>query len=68
MTSVLIVVSAADGWTLNDGSSHPTGYWGEELAEPGAPEGYMPHAVDPVSAARLWEWSEREVGQAAIGR
>ena len=34
MTSVLIVVSAADGWTLNDGSSHPTGYWGEELAEP----------------------------------
>ena len=40
---------------------------GEELAEPGAPEGYMPHAVDPVSAARLWEWSEREVGQAAIG-
>src|SRR3984957_21214846 len=34
MTSVLIVVSAADGWTLNDGSSHPPGYWGEELAEP----------------------------------
>src|SRR3984893_2739261 len=34
MTSVLIVVSAADGWTLNDGSRHPTGYWGEELAEP----------------------------------
>ena len=34
MTSVLIVVSAADGWTLNDGSSHPTGYWAEELAEP----------------------------------
>jgi putative intracellular protease/amidase len=34
MTSVLIVVSAADRWTLNDGSGHPTGYWAEELAEP----------------------------------
>jgi putative intracellular protease/amidase len=34
MTSVLIVVSAADRWTLNDGTGHPTGYWAEELAEP----------------------------------
>jgi putative intracellular protease/amidase len=34
MTSVLIVVSAADHWTLNDDSAHPTGYWAEELAEP----------------------------------
>ena len=34
MTSVLIVVSAANRWTLNDGTSHPTGYWAEELAEP----------------------------------
>ncbi|BBX63631.1 hypothetical protein MSAS_28050 [Mycobacterium saskatchewanense] len=34
MTSVLIVVSAADHWTLNDGSRHPTGYWAEELVEP----------------------------------
>ena len=34
MTSVLIVVSAADRWTLKDGTSHRTGYWGEELAEP----------------------------------
>jgi putative intracellular protease/amidase len=34
MTSVLIVVSAADRWTLNDGTSHQTGYWAEELAEP----------------------------------
>jgi putative intracellular protease/amidase len=34
MTSVLIVVSAADRWTLDDGSSHPSGYWAEELAEP----------------------------------
>ncbi|HEX4558876.1 MAG TPA: DJ-1/PfpI family protein [Mycobacterium sp.] len=34
MTSVLIVVSAANHWTLNDGTSHLTGYWAEELAQP----------------------------------
>ncbi|MCW2855533.1 MAG: hypothetical protein JWR52_1148 [Marmoricola sp.] len=34
MTSVLIVVSAADSWTLKDGSKHPTGYWAEELVQP----------------------------------
>lgn len=34
MTSVLIVVSAADHWTLKDGTLHPTGFWAEELAEP----------------------------------
>ena len=34
MSKVLFVVSAADHWTLADGSSHPTGYWAEELAEP----------------------------------
>lgn len=34
MTSVLFVVSAADGWTQKDGSVYPTGYWAEELAVP----------------------------------
>jgi len=34
MTSVLMVLSAADQWTLRDGSSHPTGVWAEELVEP----------------------------------
>lgn len=34
MTSVLFVVSAADHWTLNDGTLHPTGYWAEELVAP----------------------------------
>lgn len=34
MTNVLFVVSAADHWTLKDGSEHPTGFWAEELAEP----------------------------------
>lgn len=34
MTRVLFVVTAATGWTLKDGTVHPTGYWAEELAEP----------------------------------
>lgn len=34
MTTVLFIVSAADTWTLSDGTEHPTGYWAEELAEP----------------------------------
>lgn len=34
MTSALFVVSAADHWTLNDGTQHPTGYWAEELVAP----------------------------------
>lgn len=31
---VLFVVTAATGWTLKDGTVHPTGFWGEELAVP----------------------------------
>ena len=34
MTSVLMVVSAATGWTLADGTVHPTGFWAEEFVEP----------------------------------
>ncbi|WP_104178339.1 type 1 glutamine amidotransferase domain-containing protein [Cryobacterium sp. Y50] len=34
MTHVLFVVSAANHWTLTDGTLHPTGYWAEELAQP----------------------------------
>ena len=34
MTSVLFVVSAAAGWTLKDGTVHPTGFWAEELVTP----------------------------------
>ncbi len=34
MTSVLFVVTAADRWTLKDGTIHPSGFWGEELAVP----------------------------------
>jgi putative intracellular protease/amidase len=31
---VLFVLTAADRWTLADGSTHPTGYWAEEVAVP----------------------------------
>lgn len=34
MTRVLMVISAADRWTLNDGTVHRSGYWAEEVAEP----------------------------------
>ena len=34
MPRVLFVISAADRWTLADGSTHPTGYWAEEVATP----------------------------------
>ncbi|MFT4050543.1 MAG: type 1 glutamine amidotransferase domain-containing protein, partial [Solirubrobacterales bacterium] len=32
--SVLMVVSAADRWTLYDGEIHPSGFWAEEVAVP----------------------------------
>lgn len=34
MKSVLFIITAATGWTLKDGTVHPTGYWAEEVAEP----------------------------------
>lgn len=34
MPSVLIIASASDHWTLNDGTKHPTGVWAEELLAP----------------------------------
>jgi aldehyde dehydrogenase (NAD+) len=34
MTAVLFVVTGATHWTLADGTTHPTGFWAEELVEP----------------------------------
>jgi putative intracellular protease/amidase len=61
MAKILMVVSAADRLTLADGTTHPTGYWAEEVAvshrilrEAGmevdiaTPGGLRP-TVDPVS-------------------
>ncbi|MFJ6096816.1 type 1 glutamine amidotransferase domain-containing protein [Williamsia muralis] len=34
MAKVLFVMTAADHWTLKDGSKHPTGFWAEEFVAP----------------------------------
>jgi putative intracellular protease/amidase len=34
MPNLLLVLTGADRWTLNDDSTHPTGFWAEELAAP----------------------------------
>jgi putative intracellular protease/amidase/uncharacterized protein (DUF2267 family) len=34
MPALLVVITGADQWTLNDGSAHPTGFWAEELIAP----------------------------------
>ena len=61
MAKILMVVSAADRLTLADGTTHPTGYWAEEVAvshrvlrDAGvdvdiATPGGVPPTVDPIS-------------------
>jgi putative intracellular protease/amidase len=61
MSTVLMVVTAADSLTLADGSSHPTGFWAEEVAASHeilttagvqvriATPGGRPAVVDPIS-------------------
>ncbi len=34
MTTILLVLSGSDHWTLTDGTRHPTGYWAEEFVVP----------------------------------
>ena len=34
MANVLMILSAADHWTLKDGTQHPTGFWAEEFVTP----------------------------------
>ena len=34
MPSLLLVLTGADQWTLDDGTHQPTGFWAEELTEP----------------------------------
>jgi putative intracellular protease/amidase len=63
MTSVLMVLTGADTWTMKDGSPHPTGFWMEEFMRPhktfaeagfevsiATPQGRTP-TVDPLSLA-----------------
>lgn len=61
MTSVLMVLTGADVWTMKNGTPHPTGFWSEEFTAPhqaftgagldisvATPRGRAP-AVDPLS-------------------
>ncbi|MEU4149206.1 type 1 glutamine amidotransferase domain-containing protein [Streptomyces sp. NPDC026659] len=61
MAKILMIISAADTLTLADGTSHPTGYWAEEVAashrvltgaghqvDIATPGGVRP-TVDPIS-------------------
>lgn len=34
MPRILLILSASDHWTLKDGTSHPTGFWAEEVVVP----------------------------------
>ncbi len=34
MPKILVALTGADHWTLNDGTKHPTGFWAEELLSP----------------------------------
>ena len=63
MTSVLIVLTGSDVWTMKNGTPHPTGFWAEEFVKPhrtftgagfdisiATPHGRTP-VVDPLSLA-----------------
>lgn len=63
MTSVLIVLTGSDVWTMKNGTPHPTGFWAEEFVKPhktftgagfdvsiATPQGRTP-VVDPLSLA-----------------
>jgi len=63
MTSVLMILTGSDVWTMKDGTPHPTGFWMEEFVRPhktfsdvgfdvsiATPQGRVP-TVDPLSLA-----------------
>lgn len=63
MARILLVLSGADHWTLNDGSKHPSGFWVESVVAPhralreaghevllGTPGGVTP-TIDQLSLA-----------------
>jgi putative intracellular protease/amidase len=45
MSKVLFVMTAADQWTLADGTKHPTGFWAEEVVVPYAALSAAGHQV-----------------------
>jgi putative intracellular protease/amidase len=70
MAKILIIMSAADRWTFNDGTWHDTGYWAHEFYAPFekfrdaghdvviATPGGVPPTVDKDSLAPQWNGGE----------
>ena len=60
MTTALMLVTAADHWTLADGTRQPTGFWAEEALGPYKvfkDAGYRivvatPGGIEPTAASR----------------
>ncbi|WP_406148083.1 type 1 glutamine amidotransferase domain-containing protein [Streptomyces sp. NBC_01012] len=77
MPSVLFVLTGADHWTLNDGTTHPTGFWAEELTTPhrvfaqagfdiafATPGGVAP-TVDPASLTAEYNGGQEQADAVA---
>lgn len=80
MTKVLFVLSAADRWSLTDGSVYPSGYWADEVVVPhrtfaeagwridfATPGGRAP-TVDRRSLASVPNASSRHVAAGVVDR
>lgn len=75
MTSILIVITGARHWTLNDGTKHPTGFWAEEFTAAHAPfvaagaevTVATPGGVQPVVDAKSLSPAVKGGDEAAIG-
>jgi putative intracellular protease/amidase len=73
MTSILMVLTGANVWTMKNGTPHPTGFWSEEFVAPhksftgagldvsvATPQGRAP-AVDPLSLDLRFNTDQAEV-------
>ncbi|MEU5153657.1 type 1 glutamine amidotransferase domain-containing protein [Glycomyces sp. NPDC021274] len=74
MAKILFIMTAADEWTLNDGTKHPTGYWAEEAVVPLEALKHAGHqvtvatpggVVPPVDAASLTDEANGDAETAA---
>lgn len=68
---VLMVISAADRWTLDDGTVHPSGYWAEEVAEPHrifAEAGFAITIATPGGIALTLDWLSLGVAGGTPGK
>src|ERR1700743_1798145 len=66
MPKVLLVVSGANVWTLNDGTIHPTGYWAAEFIHPHqvfTEAGYDITIADPGGVTPTVDETSRRLAQ-----